>query len=148
MGACSQKAPNKEFGIPFQAQNFELDGMHQGMKQRSSRNLAVKDHDVLKSQRSHVREFGQAVKTLRLGLRVKGRVRYPAAFQSDDPDLVQQVRSKERSHHSATIMIEWPANGSEARAVHAGSDLPCGSRPQPFPPAMTDRWLRKSSRDR
>src|SRR2546427_1459903 len=89
VGARSQEAANKQFGVSLQAQNVELDGMNERMKQGSSGNVAVKDHYILKSQRSHVREFGQAGKALLPGLRVKGRVRYAAAFQSDEPDLVQ-----------------------------------------------------------
>ena len=89
MGTCSQEAANEQFGISLQAQNVELDGMNERMKQGSSGELAVKDYDVFKGQRSHVRKFGQTGKALRPGLRVKGRVRYPAAFQSDDSDFVQ-----------------------------------------------------------
>ena len=88
MGTCSQEAANKEFGVSFQSQNLELDGMNERMKEGSSGNVAVKDNYVFKSQRSHVREFGQTGKALSPGLGVKGRVRYPAAFQRDDPDLV------------------------------------------------------------
>ena len=89
MGTCSQEAANKEFGVSFQSQNIELDGMNERMKEGSGGNVAVKDYDVFKSQRSHVREFGQTGKALLPGLRVKGRVRYAAAFQRDDPDFIQ-----------------------------------------------------------
>src|SRR6267143_2169519 len=79
------------------------------MKKSSKGNIAVKDQDVFKSQRSHVGELRQVCKTLRLGFGIKGRVRHVAFFQNDESDLLQQRGVKEGCHRSAVVLAERPS---------------------------------------
>src|SRR5258706_8889558 len=113
VGTRSQEAPNKEFGVPRQAEDFKLDSMHQSMKKGSKGNITVKHQNILKSQRSHMGELGQVRETLRPGFGIKGRVRHVAFFQNDESDLLQQRGVKEGCHRSAAVLAERPCSWPE-----------------------------------
>src|SRR5580704_1377466 len=100
------EAAHKEFGIPFEPQQFKLDRMHQAVKQRSLGDFLVEYDDIKKSQGVHVRKLGKVGETQSPGFGKEWRIGYGRAMKFDYPDAVEEVGRKIRPHQGFLVVAE------------------------------------------
>ena len=92
------KASNEKLGIAVESQDFELDGMHESVKQAPLGDFLVENNDVEKRQGVHVRDLGQIRKTQRPGFRVEGRIGDADTVEFENSCLIEQGSRKIRPH--------------------------------------------------
>src|ERR1035438_5725449 len=92
------KASNEKLGIAVESQDFELDGMHESVKQTPLCDFLVENNDVEKSQGVHVRDLGQIRKTQGPGFRVEGRIGDADTVEFENSYLIEQGSRKIRPH--------------------------------------------------
>src|ERR1700733_7692128 len=127
------KASNEKLGIAVESQDFELDGMHESVKQAPLRDFLVENNDVEKSQGVHVRDLGQIRKTQRPGFRVEGRIGAADTLEFENPYLIEQGGRKIRPHKGLLVLTET-LSGAEitlALITQIGRD-PGDSLPEAF----------------
>ena len=92
VGAGFDETRDPQFGVTLHPQNLNLDGMHQGMKQGSLRELLVEHDHIEKGQGIHVADLGR--------------------FEAEGADLREELRDSHSRAVSSTIRM-WSSRVEE-----------------------------------
>jgi hypothetical protein len=119
MGFRLHEALDEELGVALEAEDFKLDGVHQGVEQATLGERLVEDHDVDKGQGVHVGDFGEIVESESAGLGIESRWGEALAVEFDDADLVERRRRKIGPHASLVLVAERAGGGEMLLALLA-----------------------------
>ena len=100
------EAADEEFRVALESEDFELNGVHESVKQAALGHFVVKDDNVKESQGMHVGEFGKVGKPRSFCFRVKGGIGNAIAVEFDHSHLIEQSRRKIGPHEGFLVLGE------------------------------------------
>jgi len=100
------QASNEKLGIAVESQDFELNGMHESVKQTPLCDFLVENNHVEKSRGVRVRDLGQIRKTQRPGFRVEGRIGDADTVEYENSYLIEQGSRKIPPHDGPLVLTE------------------------------------------
>ena len=104
VGFGLQKASYKQLGVPVEAENLKLNGVHERVEKSPFGQSFVEDHDVDECKGFHVGDFGKVVKALGSSVGIEVGSGDPLPLEFDDANVVEE-RGREVGPHAGFVLV-------------------------------------------